>query len=210
MRGTLEVSSSSSDPKPAPEPALSQVEVPLYVSLGLNLDAPHDSPVIPIQKPSAAGGQHLSANLSVSQFISPNFYRAHSPYQTWLKLRNNSSLASLGDQQLWNIVAFIWQSSTTPEALGNGRQLFAQNCAACHGENGAGNGVLAEEIQTANKLRMQSMLEKNVAQGPADFTDSKRLLGASPALLQGKFCAVEWGPVCRLGVQFLWNNKFGT
>ena len=49
MRGTIEVSGSLSEPEPAP--------APLYVSLGLNLDAPHDAPVVPSQKPSVQRGQ---------------------------------------------------------------------------------------------------------------------------------------------------------
>ena len=49
MRGTIEVSGSLSEPEPAP--------APLYVSLGLNLDAPHDAPVVPSHKPSVQRGQ---------------------------------------------------------------------------------------------------------------------------------------------------------
>jgi plastocyanin len=51
MRGTIEVSGSPSAPEPA--------AVPLYVSLDLDLDDPHDAPIIPSTQPSADNGQQL-------------------------------------------------------------------------------------------------------------------------------------------------------
>ena len=49
MRGTIEVNGSPSDPEPA--------TVPLYVFLNLDLDAPHEAPVIPSDQPSAVNAQ---------------------------------------------------------------------------------------------------------------------------------------------------------
>ena len=86
------------------------------------------------------------------------------------------------------MVSYIWQSNTTPEALANGRDLYAQNCAACHGENGGGDGVFADDLAKAGEASMQAMtgaMDMSM-QKPVDFTDSKRILGAAPALLQGK------------------------
>ncbi|HLE92294.1 MAG TPA: cupredoxin domain-containing protein, partial [Anaerolineales bacterium] len=122
MRGTIEVSGSD------PEPVLSKADgVPLYVSLGLDIDATHDAPVIPETQPSAINGQQLAANLPISQYANPDFYRANSPYQ----LYENLNSADLSDSEKWDVVSYIWESNTTPEALANGRQLYAQNCAAC-------------------------------------------------------------------------------
>lgn len=178
MRGTIEVSGSSS----TPEPTLGKVKAPLYVTLDLNIDAPHDSPVVPVQKPSAINGLQFSSNLS--NFQSSDTYRAHSPYQIFDEL----SSASFTEQQRWDAVAYIWQSNTTKDALENGRRLYAQNCAACHGENGAGNGVFADDLATAGESSTQTMtgVDNMTTQTPVDFTDPKRMLGASPALLQGK------------------------
>lgn len=174
MRGTIEVSGSPSDPEPA--------TVPLYVSLDLDLDAPHDAPSVPINKPSAVGGQLLETNLPIDQ--SPNYYRSNSPYQAF----NDLSAAPLTESQRWDVVAYLWQSNTTPESLANGKQLYAQNCAACHGENGAGDGVFADDLAAAGESSMQSMegAMDMMMQTPVDFTDPRRMLGASPALLQGK------------------------
>ena len=174
MRGTIEVSGSPSDPEPA--------TVPLYVSLDLDLDAPHDSPLIPATQPSAINGQPLTATNSIT--LSREDYLTHSLYDVFDELNNTS----LTEEQRWNVVAYLWQSNTTSESLANGKQLYAQNCAACHGENGAGDGVFADDLAITGESSMQSMegATDMMMQTPVDFTDPRRMLGASPALLQGK------------------------
>jgi mono/diheme cytochrome c family protein len=182
MRGTIEVSGSSSDPVPA-EPALSEVErVPLYVTLDLDIDAPHDAPVIPNTQPSAIKGQQLAANLPIARSVET--YRTRSPYQVFDELNDTS----LTEAQRWDMVAYIWQSNTSKESLATGQKLYAQNCAACHGENGAGDGVFADDLQSTGESSMQTMTgaDNMMMQTPVDFTNPTRMLGASPALLQGK------------------------
>ncbi|MBI5943613.1 MAG: c-type cytochrome [Chloroflexi bacterium] len=176
MRGTIEVSGSPLDPEPA--------SVPLYVSLDLDIDAPHDSSIIPNQKPSAVSGQQLATQLPITSYQSPDYYRSHSPYQVFTDLSDTS----LTESQKWDAVAYLWQSNTTPESLANGKELYAQNCAACHSENGAGDGVFADDLAEAGEASMQTMegAMDMVMQSPVDFTDPRRMLGASPALLQGK------------------------
>ena len=174
MRGTIEVSGSPSDPEP--------VSVPLYVTLDLDLDAPHEAPLIPATQPSAINGQPLTATNSIT--LSREDYLAHSPYDVFAELKDTS----LTEEQRWNMVAYLWQSNTTSESLANGKQLYTQNCAACHGENGAGDGVFADDLAIAGESSMQTMegAMDMVMQSPVDFTDPRRMLGASPALLQGK------------------------
>jgi len=174
MRGTIEVAGVSDTPKP--------VSPPLYVSLNLDIDAPHDSPVIPSVRPSAIQGRQLATNLPIDK--SPDNYRSHSPYRVFDELSNTA----LTETQRWDVVAYIWQLNTTKESASNGQRLYAQNCAACHGENGAGNGVFADDLVVAGELSMQEMAGVNemTMQTPVDFTDPTRILGASPALLQGK------------------------
>ncbi len=180
MRGTIEVSGSPSEA----EPASGESEPPLYVTLGLNLDAPHDAPTVPSQKPSAIRGAQLAARLPLANYQSPDYYRSHSPYQVFTDLPDSP----LTESERWDVVAFLWQLNTSKESLANGRKLYAQNCAACHGENGAGDGVFADDLAQAGEESMQSLsgsMEMSM-QTPVDFTDPKRMLGASPALLQGK------------------------
>ncbi|WKZ34989.1 MAG: c-type cytochrome [Anaerolineales bacterium] len=174
MRGTIEVSGSPLDPEP--------VSPPLYVSLDLDLDAPHEAPLIPADQPSAINGQPLTATNSIT--LSREDYLTHSPYDVFTELKNTS----LTEEQRWDVVAYIWQSNTTSVSFANGKELYAQNCAACHGENGAGDGVFADDLAIAGESSMQSMegAMDMVMQSPVDFTDPHRMLGASPALLQGK------------------------
>jgi mono/diheme cytochrome c family protein/plastocyanin len=177
MRGTIEVSGSAADSETMPT-------IPLYVTLGIDIDAPHEAPVIAESRPSAARGQQLAASLDISKFSSSEFYRANSPYQIFERLDSMDRT----DAEKWDLVAYIWQLNTTAEALANGQELYAQNCAACHGESGGGDGVFAEDLAAAGEASMQSMdgSMDMAMQTPADFTDEKRMLGASPALLEGK------------------------
>jgi mono/diheme cytochrome c family protein/plastocyanin len=177
MRGTIEVSGQGAEQESTPS-------IPLYVTLDLDLDAPHEAPVVPDTQPSARNGQRLAAGLNISELSTLDFYRANSPYQLFEALESTE----LSEPEKWDVVSYSWQSHTTPEALTNGKELYAQNCAACHGENGAGNGVFADDLAKAGQDSMQSMngMTDMSMQTPVDFTDSKRMLGAAPALLQGK------------------------
>ncbi|MBI1856334.1 MAG: hypothetical protein HYR93_10815 [Chloroflexi bacterium] len=105
MRGTIEVGGSSSDTQPA--------SAPLYVTLKINIDAPHNAPTIPVQKPSALRGQSFSTQLPITN--STNYYRANSPYQVFDELSNTS----LTETERWDVAAYLWQSNTTAESLAN-------------------------------------------------------------------------------------------
>ena len=173
MRGTIEVNGSIAEPEP--------VSIPLYVTLGMDIDAPHAAPIIPRNRPLAVNGQALASNLHLDR--GAEYYRSHSPYD----LFNSLSNTTLTDLQRWDVIAHIWKSNSKSESLANGKKLYAQNCAACHGENGAGNGVFADDITRVVKQSQQSISGSNeMMQKPADFTNPSRMLGASPALLQGK------------------------
>ena len=177
MRGTIEVKGSNGVSGPASS-------IPLYVALNLDIDAPHEAISAPGSQPSAARGQELAAGLDLSEINTVDYYRANSPYQAFEVL----AATSLSDSEKWDVVSYIWQSNTSPEGLLNGEELYAQNCAACHGENGAGDGVFADDLAEAGEASIQTMngMANMSMQTPVDLTDSKRMLGASPALLQGK------------------------
>jgi plastocyanin len=176
MRGTVEVIGSNN--------IAEAVSVPLYVTLKIDIDAPHEAPVIPSTQPSPTKGEQYASNLDLSKLNSFDFYQTHSPYEAFEEL----NATQLTDAEKWDVAAYIWQSNTTPEGLADGKKLFAQNCAACHGENGAGNGVFADGLKAAGEASKGSMnrSDEMKMQTPANFTNPKRMLGASPALLQGK------------------------
>lgn len=175
MRGTIEVSGEPAAPEAAPKP--------LYVTLGLNLDAPHLAEIIPVEKPSAERGTGLLRQIT-NLPQSADYYRSHSPAQVFQDLSNSG----LTESQRWDVVAAFWAQNTTPAAVAEGQKIYAQNCAACHGETGGGNGVFADELIASGEASMQTMsgsMEMSM-QAPASFSDPRRILGASPALLQGK------------------------
>jgi mono/diheme cytochrome c family protein len=176
LRGTIEVSGTTSE--------IETPSIPLYVSLGIDVDTPHKSPAIPSNYPSAISGRQLATTLDLSRISGRDFYRTHSAYQTVEALHGTGLTAD----DRWDVVAGIWLANTSPESLANGRELYAQNCAACHGENGGGDGVFADDLAQSGRSSMQTMSgsEQMSRQTPADFTDPGRMLGASPALLQGK------------------------
>jgi len=75
MRGTIEVTGGNEAPGHAAVP-------PLYVTLGIELDAARNAPVVPAQKPIASLVQRQSS-ADLAAFESSEYYRAHSPYQAW-------------------------------------------------------------------------------------------------------------------------------
>jgi mono/diheme cytochrome c family protein/plastocyanin len=156
---------------------------PLYVQLGLDIDSMHEAQIVPAEKPSAQRGAELA--LDLTEYQTQDYYRSHSPEQVWKDLRDNPALKSYSDQQIWDAVAFIWQSSTTSEALIEADQLYAQNCAACHGVSGAGDGVFSGEQAQAQEDAHETISGHEIV-GPADFTDPHHMLALSPAHLQGK------------------------
>jgi len=189
MRGVIEVSGEDSPTGPN--------EPPLYAALGIDLDAPRPTPAVPLGRPSAARGAALAESVPET-FLADSAYLSRSPSEAFLTLRADSATRALDDSRVWDLVAWIWSSHTTKETLDVGAALYAQNCAACHGETGAGDGVMAGTIPAAT---MDNPLSTEPLR-PADFTESTRLLSASPALLHGKITRggmgtgmPYWGPI---------------
>lgn len=207
MRGTIEVTGGAE--------AAVESDLPLFLELDLDLDAPHDADVVPARPPSAARGARLGVNLG-GVYQRPEYYRRRSPAAIWLDLRSNPLLDDLTDAALWDLVAWTWERNTTPHALSEGARLYRANCAACHGERGGGDGVMAAAL-AADSLAEFGQGTKS----PADFTDRERMLGASPALLHGKIVRggmgtgmPYWGPIFTdeqvwALVDYLWTFQFG-
>jgi mono/diheme cytochrome c family protein len=121
----------------------------------------------------------------------------------------------LSDTEVWDLVASVWQSQTSPPQLGAGQSLFAANCAACHGEQGRGDGVMAGSLDPARSASPDASTRR-----PAVLADETSLLGASPALLEGKILRggmgtgmPYWGPIFTLEqiddlVRYLYSLHF--
>ncbi|MDH3261224.1 MAG: c-type cytochrome [Acidimicrobiia bacterium] len=82
----------------------------------------------------------------------------------------------LTDEQIGALVAYVFQAADLPDLAG-GEDLFAQNCAACHGELGEGGpnparaGDIIAPISTAEYLRTRDdqTLRAIVSQGQPNF-----------------------------------------
>jgi len=178
MRGiiTVEGENLAADQRP-PDP-------PLFVTLGIDLDAPHTIEDIPEEMPSSQRGEGLINAAPLIVDISPKEYQSLAPYEVWLNLGANSATQLLTDAELWDVVAALWEDQTNPEKLQLGAQLYAQNCAACHGVSGAGDGIFAQPVTDSDD--MPSMISGHELVTATDFTQADSMLGASPALLGGK------------------------
>ncbi|GAB4505107.1 MAG: hypothetical protein Fur0043_21020 [Anaerolineales bacterium] len=175
MRGTIEVTGEEEPPPSEP---------PLYVRLGLDLDEEHGGDEEPpewARPPSASRGEAFGGQIPAG-YLSRDYYLVHSPFEAFADLRSEPPLQSLNDEEIWDVVAFLWRQNTSSAALTEGRTLYQANCAACHGENGAGDGQFADEM----KAIAEQMRDPHGIQPPTDFREAEHLLEASPALLQGK------------------------
>jgi cytochrome c oxidase subunit 2 len=176
MRSTITVESDT------PNLIENEPSPPLYLDLGIDLDAPHEIPDLDLDRlPSADRGQKLGIDLP-GRYLSREYYLSHSPNQAWEDLRAEPFSVALNDSQVWDLVAVVWPESTTNQTLNAGQELFSQNCAACHGADGRGDGVFA--LDPSDTPEIDSM--GNEVVHPPDFNDPTQMYGASPALLQGK------------------------
>lgn len=190
MRGTIEVSGPG-DVEAASEP-------PLYVQLGLDLDALHVTDIVPDAVPLAQRGASWAERLPV-YVLDPMTYWSHSPAQLWSRLRDEPALASFSDADVWHAVAWVWAREFDPEAMITGQALYARDCAACHGETGAGDGVMVRDLPPFTEVHEHFGQH---AVRPPDFGNPRYALGASPALWQGKILRggmgtgmPYWGPI---------------
>ena len=212
MRGTIEVTADSAAGTGvqlnAPTPALEPVASPLYVTLGINIDNPHPAARVPERKPWAGRSAMFGVTLPAG-YLAPDYARSHTPVEVWQSLQAESP-SQLSDAAVWDLVAFVWKSNTSSATLAEGQQLYAANCAACHGEQGDGKGVMAAAL----------IAQIPDAKTPAAFANSASMLGASPALLQGKIIRggmgtgmPSWGAIFTESqtwalVDFLWTFQF--
>jgi mono/diheme cytochrome c family protein len=147
------------------------------------LDGEHASEEEHIDLPdqfSASEGAVYASRIP-DAYLKSKYYPSHSPMETFDDLRAEPALQSLSDENLWNVVAYLWSRNTSKTELANGRDLYQTNCAACHGGTGAGDGQFADEM----KVIAEESKDEHGIQAPTDFTDAEHLLEAQPAKVQG-------------------------
>jgi plastocyanin len=174
MRGTIVVDGeSASAPPPAP---------PRYVAYGIDLDAPAPADVIPDRRPDAVRGAAWADRLPGYMLDADTYWR-YSPAELWHRLRDMPDLAGLSDMALWDAVAWVWHYHIGTERLALGRELYALEAAAAHGEAGAGDGVMVGDLPAYDYDIKGS---GHGLMAPPNLADPRHTLGASPARLEGK------------------------
>ena len=183
MRGVIEVTGADGEMIP---PA---AQKPLFEQLGIDLDAMRHAPAaLPAAPASVERGAALAKSRAVSlgdavagsPLRDQPTRRAVSPAHAFETLRNDPANRELSDGDLWDLVAWTWLKDTSDDALKSAGELYARDCAACHGESGRGDGVAGKELPGMAKM------DPAMKAGPADFTDAAQMLSAPDALLQGK------------------------
>lgn len=174
MRGVLEIVDSSGRMA-----AVQARGAPLYQQLKLDIDAMHPARNVPAEMPSAARGDTASAHIP-DDINNPNALLIQSPSELFARLRTDPALASQSDMELWDALAATWLRAAGTDAVLRGQSLYAQDCAACHGEQGQGDGT------AGLKLPGRAAMDPTMPRGPVDFTNVTEMLGASDAVLQGK------------------------
>jgi len=56
---------------------------------------------------------------------------------------------SLSERQRWDVVAYLYTLSTSPNMVSKGQELYQANCANCHGATGQGDGPDAADLETS-------------------------------------------------------------
>jgi len=179
MRGVIEVVVAPRSAREDQSPT-STVEPPLYQQLGLDIDAMrHEARALPEGQPSATRGAALEVSLP-PYLAATNERRTLSPADAFARLRAETTLNRLSDDDLWDLIAWAWLREVTPDTLARAGRLYARDCAACHGPEGRGDGPAGRDLPGLRKM------DPAMPAGPADFTDATQMLSASDAVLQGK------------------------
>lgn len=84
----------------------------------------------------------------------------------------------LNDDQLWHAVAFAWSLHTDAGSLAAGTARYAEQCAACHGDTGRGDGPDAAGKVTSDFTDAQAMNVRSLASLNAGWREAHAEIGA--------------------------------
>ena len=105
----------------------------------LDIDSPHPAAIYPYEPPDAAAGKVLADKTSITMPAGRDIRRT-SPAGLFQAIKQQDLEGVLSDTEIWNLVAYAWMRSAGVESLAAGRALYNQNCLACHGQSGKGDG----------------------------------------------------------------------
>lgn len=84
----------------------------------------------------------------------------------------------LSDAEIWNAVAYVWRLGTSVQNLAAGQTIYQENCLACHGPAGQGDGPDAP-AEMVNLADLQMMSQKSQASLFEAYTASDQHAGLS-------------------------------
>jgi mono/diheme cytochrome c family protein len=67
----------------------------------------------------------------------------------------------LSEAERWSVVAYLYTLSIPPSRLDTAKALYAEQCAACHGETGQGDGPQARDLQPQDFTDQAYMAARN-------------------------------------------------
>lgn len=143
MRGVIEVQGDSAlVSSPQADPVIATL-----IAEGVDIDAVHsmsqNSTQEPIDRSALSperGAALLAAAVIPADVRSPEWRRSHTPAEAAALLAPLNP--ALNDTELADMAASLWLDDA--EDAEEGRSRYQQNCAACHGQYGDGNGPAAD------------------------------------------------------------------
>ncbi len=100
------------------------------------------------------GPQASQLSVPVATLGLSDFSRLYTPAE-WYSVvtqgnmeKNMPPFSNLTDRQRWDVVAYALSLSTSNDAIATGKQIYDENCTACHGEDGKGDGLEAGKLST--------------------------------------------------------------
>lgn len=150
---------------------------------GVNIDEIRQAENVPAKQPSPTAGKALVDRYGPelpADFFDAAWVRQHSPAEAFLHLRRG--LPQLTDEQAWDIIVHAWTAGLTAEDRAWAETAYAKNCAACHGQQGLGDGPAAAAIN--DQLQAGGMA--NMAHEVASFAPSPQTMAASKDIYYAK------------------------
>ena len=212
MRGVIEVRDPD-NPDAIPAVVIDPV-IAALAEEGVDIDASRvdamssstvDAGATQNQIPSAMRGEIFVKTLIVPAELRDKVsQRSHTPTQGMALLLTRNPTATQG--LLADAAAYLWLNDVGDEAKASAATYYTQNCASCHGANGAGDGIAAPDL----------------AESPVAFTDPNYIFEMRGDVLYAKirrggmgtnmpnFGALITREETWALVDYLWTLSFGT
>lgn len=172
--------------QPPPSEAAEATSGPLFPIVPPDLDqgaAIYVEKCAPCHGINGMGDGSQAANLAnqPTALGSPDVARQAVPAE-WFQVVTDGNLEqfmppfkSLTDRQRWDVVAFALSLHYSQESLSEGAQLYDEQCAACHGKTGAGDGPKAspQMVSLADQERMAGQSDNALYQAITNGVDGR-------------------------------------